>query len=65
MDKIQSELESSVQTICDISGGTPIKREDSTWSPLKAGLFGGDVGRFREVKGEFDSHVERVTRGWI
>jgi len=38
-----------------------IEQEDSAWPPLKAGLFGGDIDRFKKVKQEYDNFLGRVT----
>jgi len=65
MKKIQLEFEKSTQTTTVISGGTPITQEDSVWPPLKAGLFGGDIQRFRNVKQEFDSSIKWPPQRWI
>ncbi len=64
MKKIQSEFENSIQTTSGTSGGIGFTREDSTWPPLKAGLFGGDVERFREIKRKYDSRIEEENPGW-
>ena len=65
MKKIQLEFEKSTQTTTVVYGGTPIKQEDSVWPPLKAGLFGGDIQRFRNVKQEFDSSIKWPPQRWI
>jgi hypothetical protein len=47
MNRIQSDFENSTQT---------------TWPPLRAGLFGGSAERFKSIKQEFDELITRVSR---
>jgi hypothetical protein len=34
------------------------------WPLLKAGLFGGDIERFKSVKLEFAENIKEIIRGW-
>jgi len=47
MNRIQSDFENSTQT---------------TWAPLRVGLFGGSAERFKSIKQEFDKLITRVSR---